>query len=217
MFLQGDGHETSDKGSESKLDLASIVVVGTRNASRTSRAGRRLGTASRNGSSAVAARAAMRAARGSRVQRVHCGSSCAGGLLSRAGRLLRRAGSRLGGASGRGYIGSCTETSAIVFSSRRCLSPCLPAKSHSSTRLTNLDVLAIADISKGLHSSLRIVTADLGDLGAQVLVLARALDIGWVTVLAGSAKQTARRGREGKLSKREEGRGKDGAAEHVGG
>lgn len=90
-----------------------------------------------------------------------------------------------------------------------------PTATRDSSVLTNIGILAIADICKRRHRSVHIVGTNRGNHGLQVLGLAYHLDGGRVTVLAGGRKKTGRGRSDSELSKREKSRGKNGASEHI--
>jgi hypothetical protein len=76
-------------------------------------------------------------------------------------------------------------------------------------KLTDLNISVTADLLERAHRSIRIVTADISHLGAQVL-----LDVDGVLVLVDGAEEAARGSGDGELREREESRGENSTAEH---
>jgi hypothetical protein len=81
-------------------------------------------------------------------------------------------------------------------------------------KLTDLNISVTADLLERAHRSIRIVTADISHLGAQVLGLAHLLDVDGVLVLVDGAEEAARGSGDGELREREESRGENSTAEH---
>lgn len=78
----------------------------------------------------------------------------------------------------------------------------------------NFDALFLADIGHGAHGGRRIVTADLLNLAAEILVLADGLDVRRVLVGVDSAEEAARRRSDSELSEGDKSRGEDGLGVH---
>jgi hypothetical protein len=86
----------------------------------------------------------------------------------------------------------------------------------TGTKLTDLNIGVVANLRKRTHSSLGILTADLSDLGAQVLGLAHSLDVHGILVLVHGAEKAAGGSGDGELREGEEGSGENSTAKHFG-
>jgi hypothetical protein len=91
--------------------------------------------------------------------------------------------------------------------------PCL-FRIQERIKLTDLNIGISANLLERAHRRLRIITADISHLGAQVLGLAHSLDVDGVLHLVDGAEEAARGSSDGELREREEGSGEDGTAEH---
>lgn len=82
---------------------------------------------------------------------------------------------------------------------------------------TDFNALAVANVCDSAQSRLCVITAELGDLGSEVLGLADALEVRRVGVLVDGTEEAARGRSNSELCESEESGGEDGLGEHVGG